>query len=403
VKQTRTSIPLDTKLNRISEISRKDPQREMKWLMPHFTTKNLKACFHELDGKKAVGVDKVSKEEYAKNLEANLESLVSRLKQMSYRPQPARQVLIPKASGGMRPLGIATVEDKIVQSLTAKILEATYEPIFSNDSYGFRPGRNCHQAISATSNFLFQCSGPVTVLEIDFSNFFGTIDHEKLVALLGMRIKDNRFLRYIVRMLKSGILTDEGLTKSTVGTPQGSICSPILANVFAHYAVDSWFKSTAKPLLAGVSGMVRYADDAVFLFTSGTDAECFEKALRGRVERFGLTLNEEKTKSMTLDKSAMRRGQRQPTFSFLGFTFYLGRSKKGYIVPMIRTDRVKMRKKLKEVSLWVKMSHHNHSMLDLWKHLRVILRGYQEYFMVNYNQRSVRILAWVPEPGQFEV
>jgi group II intron reverse transcriptase/maturase len=234
-------IKTDTKLKRIAELSGKDPKMKFNWLMPHFNKENLIGCFRELDGRKAVGIDKQTKEDYATNLESNIEDLINRMKSMSYRPQPVKEVLIPKMNGKFRSLGIACIEDKIVQSMMAKVLGAIYEPLFRNSSYGFRPNRNCHQAVKVVLNQIYGnwCN---MILDIDLENYFGSIDQKKLVALLRLKIKDETFIRYVVRTLKSGILTQEGFKRSDEGMAQGSICSPILANIFAHYALDIWFE-----------------------------------------------------------------------------------------------------------------------------------------------------------------
>ena len=242
--ETKPVKSTETKLLRISNLSREDHKVEFKWLMPHFNKKSLMCCFNELSGKKAVGIDKKTKEEYGAKVEENIEDLISRMKAMAYRPAPVREVLIPKdgQKGKYRPLGISNFEDKIVQMMAAKVLEAIYEPLFLDCSYGFRVGRSCHTAIKALNTHLYrnQCE---VVIDVDLSNFFGTINHEKLVKLLRMKIKDERFIRYIVRMLKAGVLSDGELRKTDEGSSQGSIASPVLANIFAHYAIDVWFET----------------------------------------------------------------------------------------------------------------------------------------------------------------
>ena len=389
MKLTKLPVTMETKLERISNRSRQDPRCEFSWLMQHFSVENLVTCFHDLDGKKAVGVDSLTKEEYAENLTGNLESLVEKMKTMSYHPSPSRQTFIPKADGGKRPLGIATIEDKIVQTMMAKILEAVYEPTFLDSSYGFRPARNCHQGIKATFDFLFSNWNPV-ILEIDFKNFFGSIDHNKLLAILRMRIKDERFIRYIARMLKSGILTREGFKKTDEGTAQGCICSPILANIFAHYGFDIWFKAVSSNNLNGKAEMVRYCDDAVFLFNNFSDAQRFYTALKGRVVRFGLELNSNKTHLIRMDKCALAKGRKQSTFDFLGFTFFLGKSKSGRVVPKLKSDAKRTRKKLKEIKAWLKLSLHQFRQLELWNRLRARVRGYIQYYGISHNITTVR-------------
>ena len=260
--ETKPVKPTETKLRRIATLSGENSRMEFKFLMPHFNRMSLTGCFHELDGKKAVGADRKTKEDYGGNLDENISNLLSRMKAMAYLPAPVREVLIPKEDGKKRPLGISNFEDKIVQLMMSKVLEAIYEPIFHDFSYGFRRGRNCHQAVKALQNHLFKNRTEV-VIDIDLKNFFGSISHKKMMALLGMKVKDYRFYRYVARMLKAGVLSDGELKVSEEGTPQGSICSPILANMYAHYAIDEWFTHHVRPRVSPQTRMFRYADDLV--------------------------------------------------------------------------------------------------------------------------------------------
>jgi len=218
---TKPLTTTSTKLNRIAKLSSESSAMEFKWLMPHINKESLVSCFHELDGKKAVGIDGITKEKYSETLGENIDELLKKMKTMSYRPQAVREVLIPKEgkSGATRPLGISSFEDKIVQLQMAKILEAIYEPIFKNCSYGFRPGRGCHTAIKALFTHLNN-KGCETVIDVDLKNFFGLIQHEILLSFLRIKIKDERFIRYISRMLKAGILREGRFEVSDEGSPQ---------------------------------------------------------------------------------------------------------------------------------------------------------------------------------------
>lgn len=387
---------LDTKIKKIAERSLKDPRCEFTWLMSWFSVENLSESFQELDGNKALGIDGKSKEDYALNLKENLELLVARMKTMSYRPQAVKEVLIPKSSGGSRPLGISSIEDKLVQNLMAKILGAIYEPTFLDYSYGFRPGKNCHQAVKAVTEALFCQRAPV-IYEIDFRNFFGSIEHEKLIAILGLRIKDLTFLRYVSRLLKSDILAEGALIRNEIGTLQGSVVSPILANIFAHYALDIWFKEAVLPRMVGIATMVRYCDDAVFIFSTSNDAAKFVKALDGRVKRFGLELHPDKTKLIVWDKSQRRKGDKPGGFNFLGFTFYLGLSKLGHPIPKVKSDAARMRKKLKEIGGWIKGQRHKLTPEVLWKQLYSKLSGYAAYYCVSHNISNVSSFMYLCE------
>lgn len=251
-----------TKLNRIALLSKQDPRRSFESLMHHFNEDSLKECFHELDGKKAVGVDGINKETYGKDLNQNIPKLIASMKNMAYRPGPVREVLIPKEGkpGATRTLGISGFEDKIVQKMMQQILESIYDPIFLDCSYGFRPGLGCHDAIKDLQHYLYE-SAIQTVIDIDLKNFFGTIDHEILEDILKEKIKDTKFMRYINRMFKAGVLSDGDLTMSDEGVPQGSCCSPVLANIFAHYVIDIWVEEIVKPRCKGEVRLFHYADD----------------------------------------------------------------------------------------------------------------------------------------------
>lgn len=376
-----------THLEGIGRHSRSAADAKFRHLMPHFSKASLIACFHELDGTKAVGIDKQTKEDYARDLESNIEDLIARMKTMSYRPQPVREVLIPKGDGRSRPLGISSVEDKIVQSMTAKILSAIYEPLFRDCSYGFRPQRGCHDAIQGVHGALFSKWAPV-VLDIDLADFFGTLDRRKLIKILGEKIEDETFLRYIVRMLRAGVLGVEGYRETDAGVVQGSICSPVLANIYAHYALDVWFEDVVRPLCPGAS-LHRYCDDFVICCKNGRDAQRIASVLPKRLARFGLRLNMEKSRILTMDKNAAKRGRRQPTFDFLGFTFYLGRNRAGLWLPKVKTSAKRYRRKLGEISDWVRRARDKAPMLELWQVLRQKLRGHVLYFGVSDNARAV--------------
>jgi len=385
--KTKPTKLADTKLKRIEAMSREDPACTFECLMPHYNKENLIACYHELDGKKAVGVDKQTKDIYGANLEVNIANLITRMKSMSYRPQPVREVRIPKDDGKTRPLGIACIEDKIVQSMTAKLLEAIYEPTFTDESFGFRPGRNCHQAIREVHQQVFR-NWENYVIDVDLENFFGEIDHSKLLTILRMRIKDEKFIRYIARALKSGVLSDEGFRKTEMGSAQGSVCSPILANIFAHYAIDVWVKTVVEQKVEGAVKLVRYCDDFVICCTNRKDAKRVLRALPKRLERFSLKVNSKKTQCIEMCKKASRSG-RSGTFNFLGFTFYLGPNARGYIIPKVKTDGKKYRKKLKEVNQWCKDNRHLYPLKSLWDQLRVKMRGYIRYYGVSHNSYAV--------------
>jgi len=378
---------LETKLTKIAQHSNKDRNAEFKWLIQLYSKENLVSCFLTLEGRKATGIDKITKVEYEQDLYRNIENLVNKMKRMSYRPKPVKEVLIPKegSKGKMRPLGISVIEDKMVQKLTALILEAIYEPIFMDCSYGFRPKRNCHMAIKDLKNYLFQNNCKI-IIDVDLKNYFGTIDHKILMEFLELKIKDKIFLRYIVRMLKAGVLSDGEFRMTEEGSPQGNIASPVLANIFAHYVIDEWFEQVVKKHVQGKTKMFRYADDIVVCCENENDATRIQKAMKNRLNKYNLQMNMEKTKLVRFDKSDKRK---QETFDFLGFTFYLGISKRGYTIPKVKTSGKRMRSKLKRVNLWCKKMRDRMKMKELWLRFTSKLRGHIQYYAVSFNLERV--------------
>ena len=386
--ETKPNNITETKLKRVTQLSDESPRRVFMGLMPHVNRESLISCFHELDGRKAVGIDQVTKEEYERDLVKNIDDLLSRMRSMTYYPSPVREVLIPKDDGNFRPLGISNLEDKIVQRMFSKILEAIYEPIFEDWSFGFRRGIGCHNAIKQCNQHLF--SGRVNyIIDVDLENYFGSIDHKKLVAILRMKIKDERFIRYIVRMLKAGILSNGELRMSDEGSPQGSCCSPILSNIFAHYALDVWFRDIVKKHAKGQVEMYRYCDDIVFCCELQEDADKIYRGLKGRTERFSLKMNVDKTKRINFSKAKAQGGERQGTFDFLGFTFYLGKSRRGNYIPKIKSNRRKIKKKLQVVKEWCRINRHRNTLCELWKIFCIKLRGHAQYYAVSGNYRGV--------------
>ena len=244
---TENSHVTETKLKRIAALSAADPGMVFTHVIHHINTDSLRACFHKLDGKKAKGSDGIDKARYGENLGNNLQNLTERLKRMAYIPGPVREVLIPKEGkpGATRPLGISNFEDKIVQKAMQQIIESIYEPLFHENSYGFRPGRSCHHAIKELHKHL-NTQHIETVIDVDLANFFGSISHDKLMEIIGEKISDPRMIRYLWRMLKAGVLSGGEMILSDEGVPQGSIVSPVLSNIFAHVVIDEWIEKTVK-------------------------------------------------------------------------------------------------------------------------------------------------------------
>jgi group II intron reverse transcriptase/maturase len=360
-----------------------------------FNHESLTDCFHRLDKNKAVGIDGVNKATYAINLEENIDELVNSMKKMAYRPGPVREVLIPKEGkpGATRPLGISNLEDKIVQMQMQKVLESIYEPLFLECSYGFRPGKGCHDAIKALHRHLYS-NEIQTVIDIDLKNFFGTIDHELLEDILKRKIKDLKLMRYINRMFKSGVLSEGELSVNEEGVPQGSICSPILANIFAHHAIDLWIQEMVQPNCKGSVRLFRYADDAVICCQYESDAYRIKETLGKRLGKFKLQINEEKTKLVSFEKRQADLGVEQGTFDFLGFTFYLGKSKTGRHIPKLRTRAKTFKAKLKKVAEWIKQTRHKGSLPMIWKTFQAKLRGHIQYYGVSFNTKHVEVFVY---------
>ncbi|QGP39713.1 reverse transcriptase domain-containing protein [Piscirickettsia salmonis] len=396
MEPTETSSSTETKLERIAWLSAVDPGKVFNQVMHHFNLDSLLQCFHELNGKKALGADGVTKEQYEENLIPNLLDLLDRMKRMAYIPGAVRLVLIPKEGrpGAMRPLGISNFEDKIIQKMTQKVLESIYDPIFLGNSYGFRPGKSCHNAIRAQDYYLFS-NRIESIIDVDLENYFGTIDHNLLIDMLETKIKDQRFIRYIIRMFKAGVLSKGELTMSDEGVPQGSVCSPIISNIFAHYVIDDWFEKVVKKHCQGKVEMFRYADDMVICCQFRNDAGRIKKALAKRLSKFRLKMNEDKTREIAFSKQDAARGIRQGAFDFLGFTFYLGVSVSGRaIIPKLKSSGKRLRSKLKKISEWMKKNRNKYPLRKLWEIFCSKLKGHVQYYGVSFNADGVGLFLY---------
>lgn len=339
-------------------------------LMKHINIDTLKEAFKAINGKKALGVDQVTKLAYGKDLEKNLSNLLKRLANGSYKPLPKREVLIPKQNGKMRPIAIASFEDKLVDWCVGSILQEVYEPLFIRNSFGYRKNKSAHGAIEA-SYYSLEKGTRAHVAEIDFSNFFNTIPHKKLVRILERRIADKRFIGLIYRLLTGEILTSTGESiASAVGTPQGGIASPILANIYLNEVVDQWF---LKSFGSYNNIIVRYADDAVFFFKEESDAKDFIRSLEERVRQYGITLNPEKTRLMQLHK------QSHESFSFLGFTFYRGRQGRRSLLK-IKTQPERLHKAIQEFYHWIKTNRNRMKLGHLWELAKAKISGHLNYY-----------------------
>ena len=297
---------METKLARISQLSKENPDMVFTSLGHLINKEMLKNCHAQMDGTKAVGIDGITKEEYGRNLEENINALIERLKKKSYKPKPAKLVEIPKDNGKMRPLSIYCYEDKLVQEALRRILEAVFEPIFYDEMMGFRPNRGCHKAIRKL-NLMLERKPTNYVLDADIKGFFQHLDHEWIIRFIGSRIKDPNIIRLVRRMLKAGIMNNYEFEETEEGSGQGSVCSPVISCIYMHYVLVWWFKEVITPKLKGYAGLVVYADDFVVTFQYKSDAEWFYEHLKHRMGHFGLSLEEEKSRLIEFGRYAKER------------------------------------------------------------------------------------------------
>ena len=371
----------------------------------------LRECYQELDGKKAIGIDGVTKEAYGKKLEDNLQDLLARIRRHAYKPQAARLVEIPKEDGSTRPLAISCFEDKIVQLATTKILTAIYEPMFLPCSYGYREGVNGHEALRALMKHSNQFTRGAT-LEIDLRKYFNTIPHDKLLGILAEKITDKRFLMLIRKLIRSPVMVNGKAEITQLGCPQGSVISPILSNIYLHKVVDSWFNEISISHLKGRAEMVRFADDMVFIFQRSEDADRFYKVLPKRLEKYGLQLHADKSsllKSGSREAAdAEKRGERLQTYKFLGFVCYWGKSRNSQrwrLKFKSRGDRFTA--KLRGLREYLKKSLSQDTETTI-RRVKRITMGWINYHAISDNQRRVSsfirvsaevLLRWINRKG----
>lgn len=352
----------------------------------------LRDCYESLNRNKAVGIDNVSWKDYGENLKGNLERLVWKLKRKKYNPIPARRVYIPKNEKEKRPLGIPALENKIVERGITWILESIYEQDFLNSSYGFRPRRNCHQALKKIHDLItYQ---PINhIVEADIRKFFDKVPHDKLMKCINVRIKDASMLGLIEKFLKAGYVDDGILIKTNEGTPQGGILSPMLANIFLHYVLDVWFEITVKKHTRGFCELTRFADDFVCTVRYQDDAKIIEQALKQRFEEFGMEIHPTKSRNISFGRfekeNAKKQNRKANTFDFLGFTHFCDLTRQGKFKIGRKTSRMKFTTKCKEMNTWLKAIRNLIETKEWWKILASKLRGHYQYYGISENYRGI--------------
>ncbi|WP_411860327.1 group II intron reverse transcriptase/maturase [Cupriavidus sp. TA19] len=396
-RRTQSRGSVSQGLDRVRQAARQRKKEKFTTLLHHVTVDLLRDAFLALKRRAAPGVDGLTWEDYEANLEGNLRDLHAKVHRGSYRALPVRRRFIPKSDGKQRPLGIAALEDKIVQRAVVAVLNAIYEEDFLGFSYGFRPGRSQHDALDALSVAIGDT--PVNwILDADIRGFFDSVSQEWLVRFLEHRIGDERVIRLVRKWLKAGVLEDGNWSVSEMGTPQGAVVSPLLANVYLHYVFDLWAKQWRRREATGNVIVVRYADDIVVGFEHEADARRFWDAMRQRFEQFALELHGDKTRLLEFGRLAAARRQRRglgkpETFTFLGFTFICGKSRRGAFQLQRKTRGDRMRARLKEIKAQLRARMHD-AIPDQGKWLKAVITGYFAYHAVPTNLRALQAFRY---------
>ncbi len=384
---------MSPQLVKVVERAQQEPEGRFHSLAHLIDVPALEGAYHRMRKDAAVGVDGVTKEQYGRDLEQNLQDLHARMKAKRYRHQPIRRVYIPKEGGKTRPIGISAFEDKLVQDVVREVLEAIYEQDFLDCSYGFRPKRSAHDAIRTLDRIVHQ--GEVSwILEADIVSFFDSLDRKKLKEMLEVRVADGSLLRLIGKCLHVGVLEGVELSSSKSGTAQGSVLSPLLGNVYLHYVLDLWFEQEVKPRLRGRATLIRYCDDFIIGFEQEDDARRVMAVLGKRLGRFGLALHPDKTRLLPFRRPpAGQKGRKGPaTFDFLGFTLYWARTRKGRWGMTCKTRSASLRRFIGSVYDWCR--RHRHLPVKA-QHAALTRRiqGHFNYFGVSGNFRSLLLVV----------
>jgi len=384
---------MSPKLLEVRERAKRNPQRRFLSLAHLIDEEALKRAYRRIRPDAAVGVDGVTKEQYGLELDSSIADLLSRMKAGSYRHQPLQRVHIPKDKGRTRPIGISCVEDKVVQGAVREVLEAVYEPIFYEGSYGFRPGRSAHQALRTLDRALMRGEAN-WIVEADIQSYFDSIDRKMLMEMLKERMADTSLLRLVGRCLHVGILDGDEYSEPHEGTAQGSSLSPLLGNIYLHHVLDQWFERDVLPRMKGKAHLIRFADDFAIGFEREDDAKRVMGVLGRRFERYGLRLHPEKTRLLPFTRpgNGGPKGKGPATFDLLGFTIYWRRSRTGSWVPGFKTRAARLRKAVLAIADWCR-SHRHQPVKEQHAALVRRIEGHFNYFGVNGNLRSLRRLV----------
>jgi len=381
---------METKLARIAEVAREKPKERFTSLTHLINKEMLIYCHRKMQKKKAPGVDEITKLDYERNLNTNIDDLISRMKRQAYKPQTVKRIYIPKpGTDKKRPIGIPAYEDKLVQSAIAQILNAVYEQDFLDCSFGFRPNRGCHDALRRLNQHVNKHRVKY-VVDVDIEGFFDNVNHEWLMEFLKHRIADTNLQRLIFRFLKAGII-ESGIKYDTPqGTPQGGVISPILANLYLHYVIDVWFEKGIKKHSRGIAEIVRYADDSVFCFECKDEAYVFYHMLEKRLEKFGLKLSKEKSKIIKIkeDDNDSDTKMEVESFDFLGFTHYWGKARSGISRICRKTNKKRYSAGLQRCKVWMKFNR-TLPTKEFMKRINRKVQGHINYYGVTDNYNSV--------------
>jgi RNA-directed DNA polymerase len=388
---TPISEDISTRLQQIARLAKEDPQRAFLSLSHHIDIDLLREAYGRTRKDGAVGVDGQTAAEYEERLQDNLQELLDRFKSGRYKAPPVRRTYIPKGDGtAVRPIGIPTFEDKVLQRALSMVLEAVYEQDFLDCSYGFRPGRSAHDALGVLWDGLMKLGGG-WILDVDIKSFFDTIPHSQLRCFLDQRVRDGVLRRTIDKWLAAGVMEAGVVTHVDAGTPQGGVVSPLLANIYLHAVIDQWFESDVRPRLRNRAFMVRYADDMVMVFVFEADARMAKEMLAERLGRHGLSLHPTKTRILECRPRGGASGHDAASFDFLGFTHYWARSHRGGWAVKRKTAASRFRRTLRRLSEWCQSNRHQPIG---WQHKRIVqaLRGHYNYFGITGNWMSLERL-----------